>query len=233
MRHVCRAVHGPLPHGRSGHEARSSRRPGGDPLRGTLLHPAQGGSHDGPRRPVRRSDRPGHHLQPLHRLHPRRRHRRGRPARAPPDPPQARLGGARRRRDLGQGAGRGRRGHRQGRSAGRADQRARRHQPARHDRAVGPGHREARAQRGRPAGHPDRRAVRRTRRSAGAGPLPRADGTAPGELLLRPQGRLAARPGPGACGRAPSGGRSPSAPSTPGWCGTSPGARTAAATSST
>ena len=58
---------------------------------------------------VRRRNRPGHHVQPLHRLQPGRRDRRRRPARAPPDLPQAGLGGARRHRDLVEGAGGGRR----------------------------------------------------------------------------------------------------------------------------
>ena len=60
-------------------------------------------------RPVHRRHRPGHHLQPLHRLRQGRPHRRGRPEGARADLPEARLGRARRRRDLDQRPG-GRRG---------------------------------------------------------------------------------------------------------------------------
>ena len=85
-----------------------------------------------------------------------RRDRRRRPARAPADLPPARLGGARRRGDLGQrrtGGPRraGRRRHRPGRAG-----RRRHHQPAGDHRGLGPGH--------RPAG--------RTTRSSGRTPAP-------------------------------------------------------------
>ena len=63
--------------------------------------------------PVHRRHRPGHHLQPLHRLRPGRPDRLGRPEGARADLPQAGLGRARRHRDLDQRpGGRGRRASR-------------------------------------------------------------------------------------------------------------------------
>ncbi len=54
---------------------------------------------------LHRRDRPGHHVQPLHRLRPRRTHRLRRPEGARADLPQAGLGRAQRRRDLDQRPG--------------------------------------------------------------------------------------------------------------------------------
>ena len=151
-------------------------------------------------------DRPGHHV-----------HRAasssttaarivvGRPAGAPADLPQARLGRARRRRDLAQRAGAScaealdRRRHRR-----RQTRRPRHRQPARDDGAVGPRDRRARGQRDHLAGHAHRRALSTScGGDAGARPLPRALRAAAGDLLLRARRSAGCSTTSPACASAP------------------------------
>ena len=141
---------------------------------------------------LHRCHRPGHHVQPLHRLRPHRCHHRHGPARAPPDLPQARLGRAQSYRDSRQHQ---RRHHRSSpiREPLATRPRSRRHhQPARDHPAVGPRHRHAHPQRDRLAGHPRRPYGRRIRAGWRPGPLSRPDRAAAGQLLLRPKAPLAA-----------------------------------------
>ena len=81
--------------------------------------------------------------------------------------------------------------------------RARDHQPARDDGAVGPRDRRAGAQRDHLAGHAHRPPRARARRRRGAGPLPRALRAPAGDVLLGPEDPLAARQRRRACASGP------------------------------
>ena len=106
--------------------------------------------------------------------------------------PAARLGRARRRRDLGGDAAGRRRGDRRRRDRGRRARRDRDRQPARDRRRLGPGDRRAAAPGARLAGPPHGRALRGAARGRARGARPRAHRARPRPLLLRDQDRVAA-----------------------------------------
>ena len=120
----------------------------------------------------------------MHDLRPRGSGSQRHPEGARADLPQARVGRARRERDLVAHPG----GHRRGDAGGRRERgRHRRrghHQPARDDAGVGPEHRRAGAQRARVAGHPHRQAGGRVLARRRPGPLPGEGRTAARDLLL-------------------------------------------------
>ncbi len=135
----------------SGELPRRAQRGSPGPGRDVLASPAQGrcrhlvpgvGIHhthgsNNPHDQVRRGPRPGHHEHPLHDLRPRRRGRGDRPEGARADLPEARVGRARRDRDLDPlpGSHQGRAG--QGRHHRRRPRRRGHHQPARDRRSSG------------------------------------------------------------------------------------------------
>ena len=108
--------------------------------------------------------RPGHDIQPGHRLRPLRVDRLHRPARARADLPPGRLGRARPEGDLGQHPRGDRPGPLEGQHHPPQHHGDRHHQPARDRGRLGQEHRRARLQRDRLAGHPhpgDRRPASR------------------------------------------------------------------------
>ncbi len=150
--------------------------------------------------------RPRHHQFPRHRLRPRRQHRQRRAAGVPADLSPVRMGGARRRGDLGDPARRGAPGARTRRREGGRRRRHRHHQPARDDRGVGPRHRRAHPQRHRLAGPPDRGFLRCPEGQGARPGHPAEDRPGDRRLLLRQQaaldpGQRARRPGPRREGR--------------------------------
>ena len=147
--------------------------------------------------PVRRRDRPGHHLDPLPALRPGGADGLGGPAPAPAVLPAAGLGRARRRGDLADHPPAGAAGAPGRRGRPRAGGRAGGHQPARDHGRLGPGHRPSRGAGDRVAGHPDRRGAGRARRA----PRPRrgdpADRAAALVVPLGPEAALDPRQRPG------------------------------------
>ena len=138
---------------------------------------------------------PGHVQLARHRVPPQRAHRGDGAAGVPPDLPAARLGGARRRGDLGHAARHRARGAGARRPAGGRHRRHRHHQPARDHGAVEPPQRPAHPPRHRLAGPPHRAAVRAAARARGHG-RPGAAQHRAGDrpLLQRHQDPLAAGP---------------------------------------
>ena len=179
-------------------------------------------------------DRPGHDQLALHPVRQGRQHRPHRPARARADHPEGGLGRARRDRDLAAHPRGDRR--RDGRLRRRGGRRRgdRHHQPARDDRGLGPRDRRAGLQRDRLAGHAHRR------RSCASWPATRASTgcarrhrPAALDLLLRARRSSGSSTTSTAPASGPRTASCRSAPWTPGCCGTSPAARTAASTSPT
>ncbi len=139
-------------------------------------------------------DRPGHlgdHLPRLRRAGPRGR---ARLSRVRPALPAARLGRARRRRDLGGHARGGARGARRGRDRRPWADRDRHHQPARDGGCLGPPHRRAAAPRDRLAGPPHRGALRRAARRRSRAARARAHRARARPVLLGHQDRVADPP---------------------------------------
>ncbi len=118
------------------------------------------------------------------------RHHVGLPG-VPPVLPHARLGRARRRRDLGRGRPERCRGRRDVGRAGDADRRHRDHQPAGDDGGVGPSHRSTAVPGHRLAGPPDRRPLRATGGRWTSRPGPPPDGPRSRPLLLGDQAGVA------------------------------------------
>ncbi len=177
--------------------------------------------------------RPRHHQFARHPVRSRRRIVAVGAARVPADLPAARLGRARPGGDLGDPDRRGRRGAGTRTAAPARHRGHRHHQPARDHGRLGPRDRQADPQRDRLAGPPHRGVLRSPEARRPRGVHPREDRPGDRRLLLGHQARLDSRQRRRAPGPRPRPASWRSAPSTPGWCGSSPAAPRTSPTSPT